>query len=135
MSIRRYLVLMLLSIITLIIFVSAIQGYKASMSKAESLFDDELVSLAQVISAITLPEGVVKHKVNSNFAYQVVMDEEVITRSENAPQRLINKLNNGFKDVNFLGKRWRTYSEKINDNLTANYWIIIAQPLKQRFDL
>ena len=135
MSIRRYLVLMLLSIITLIIFVSAIQGYKASMSKAESLFDDELVSLAQVISAITLPEGVVKHKVNSNFAYQVVMDEQVITRSENAPQRLINKLNNGFKDVNFLGKRWRTYSEKINDNSTANYWIIIAQPLKQRFDL
>ena len=74
MSIRRYLVLMLLSIITLVIFVSAIEGYKASMNKAESLFDDELVSLAQVISAIELPKGIIKHKITSNFAYQVIVD-------------------------------------------------------------
>ena len=135
MSIRRYLVLMLLSIITLVIFVSAIEGYKASMNKAESLFDDELVSLAQVISAIELPKGIIKHKITSNFAYQVIVDNQVVSHSENAPKTLINELSNGFKKVNFLGKRWRTYSEKVSDKSTADYWVIIAQPLKQRFDL
>ena len=135
MSIRRYLVLMLLSIITLVIFVSAIQGYKTSMRKAESLFDDELVSLAQVISAVELPKGVVKHKITSNFSYQVLMNDSVVTRSENAPKTVINELSNGFKNANFLGKRWRTYTEQISGKSTANYWVIIAQPITQRFDL
>ena len=67
MPIRRYLVLMLLSIITLVIFVSAIQGYKASMRKAESVFDNELVSLAQVITAVKLPKGVITHPATSIF--------------------------------------------------------------------
>jgi len=135
MSIRRYLVLMLLSIITLVIFVSAIQGYKASMRKAERLFDDELVSLAQVITAIELPKGIIEHKVTSNFSYQVAIDTQVVTRSNNAPKTLINDLTVGFKNVNFLGKRWRTYTEQITQKSTAQHWLIIAQPLTQRFDL
>lgn len=135
MSIRRYLVLMLLSIITLVIFVSAIQGYKASMRKAQSVFDNELVSLAQVITAVELPKGVIKHKAASNFAYQILLDDIVVTRSDNAPKTPINTLTMGFKEANFSGKRWRTYAAKIADNSGADYWLIIAQPLKQRFDL
>jgi two-component system sensor histidine kinase QseC len=135
MSIRRYLVLMLLSIITLVVFVSAIQGYKASMGKAESLFDDELVSLAQVIAAVELPVGVIKQKTLSNFVYQVVAGNTVVTRSENAPTLLINELSVGFKEANFLGKRWRTYTEKVVETTASTTWIIIAQPLTQRFDL
>jgi two-component system sensor histidine kinase QseC len=135
MPIRRYLVLMLLSIITLVIFVSAIQGYKASMRKAESVFDNELISLAQVITAVKLPKGVITHPATSNFAYQIVLDNQLVTRSDNAPNTLINALNTGFKEANFLGKRWRTYTDKIADNSATNTWVIIAQPLKQRFDL
>ena len=135
MPIRRYLVLMLLSIITLVIFVSAIQGYKASMRKAESVFDNELVSLAQVITAVKLPKGVITHPATSNFSYQIVFDNQVVTRSDNAPNTLINTLNNGFKEANFLGQRWRTYTDNITDNSATNAWVIIAQPLKQRFDL
>jgi two-component system sensor histidine kinase QseC len=135
MPIRRYLLLMLLSIITLVIFVSAIQGYKASMRKAESVFDNELISLAQVITAVKLPKGVITHPATSNFAYQIVLDNQVVTRSDNAPNTLINALNTGFKETNFLGKRWRTYTDKIADNSATNTWVIIAQPLKQRFDL
>ncbi|MFT5634986.1 MAG: two-component system sensor histidine kinase QseC [Cognaticolwellia sp.] len=135
MPIRRYLVLMLLSIITLVIFVSAIQGYKASMRKAESVFDNELVSLAQVITAVKLPKGVITHPATSNFSYQIVLDNQVVTRSDNAPNTLINTLNSGFKEANFLGKRWRTYTDKITGNSATNAWVIIAQPLKQRFDL
>jgi hypothetical protein len=44
---------------------------------------------------------------------------------------LINALNPGFKETNFLGKRWRTYTDKITYKSAADYWVIIAQPLKQ----
>ena len=78
MSIRRYLVLMLLSIITLVVFVSAIQGYKASMDKAESLFDNELLSLAQVITSVELPHGIIKQKTSAHFSYQLVVENQVM---------------------------------------------------------
>jgi len=135
MSIRRYLVLMLLSMITLVIFVSAIQGYKASMGKAQKVFDNELVSLAQIITAVELPKGVIKHKAASHFAYQIVLDDIVVTRSDNAPKKIISTLKSGFKEANFSGLRWRTYTEKITEKSAVNYWVIIAQPLTQRSDL
>ena len=135
MSIRRYLVLMLLSIITLVIFVSAIQGYKTSMDKAESLFDDELHSLAQVITSVDLPIGVIEQKAPANFSYQLIVENKVISRSNNAPARLMNTLTEGFTEANFLGKRWRTYTVPIEDRSMQVAWFIIAQPIKQRFDL
>lgn len=53
MSIRRYLVLILLSVITLVTFVAAIEGYRVSMTRASELFDGELTSLAQTLMVIT----------------------------------------------------------------------------------
>lgn len=135
MSIRRYLVLMLLSIITLVIFVSAIQGYKTSMDKAESLFDDELRSLAQVITSVELPAGVIAQKAPAHFSYQLVVENQVISRSDNAPLPLINALNEGYNEANFLGKRWRTYTMQLGNKPMQASWFIIAQPIKQRFDL
>lgn len=135
MSIRRYLVLILLSIITLVIFVSAIQGYKTSMSKAESLFDKELISLTQVLTAVALPNGVISQQKSANFAYQLIQDSQVLSRTSNAPSAMINELASGFRETNFLGKRWRTYTSKVNNGLGANIWFIIAQPIKKRFDL
>ena len=53
MSIRRYLTLILLSVITLVTFAAAIQGYRGSMAKATSVFDNELRSLTYVLVNIT----------------------------------------------------------------------------------
>ena len=136
MSILRYLVLMLLSIITLVIFVSAIQGYKASMNKAEALFDDELLSLAQVITSVELPRGVIEQKSQTKFSFQLIVDKQVVSRSNNAPLKLINELTPGYKEANFLGNRWRTYTVAVPSNIvTHKTWFIIAQPINQRFDL
>ena len=135
MSIRRYLVLILLSIITLVIFVSAIQGYKTSMSKAQNLFDKELISLTQVLTAVALPSGVIDQQDQPNFAYQLIVDNQVFSRSSNTPSTMINELSVGFRETNFLGKRWRTYTEKLKNTANENKWFIIAQPIKKRFDL
>ena len=51
MSIRRYLVLTLFSVLTLITFIAAIQGYKKSMSQAEEQFDHQLLDLAHTLIA------------------------------------------------------------------------------------
>mgnify|MGYP005992589219 FL=1 len=136
MSILRYLVLMLLSIITLVVFVSAIQGYKASMSKAEILFDNELLSLAQLITSVELPRGMIKQNAQTKFAFQLIVHDQVISRTDNAPTTLINELTPGYKNANFRGDRWRTYTiqvPKIDEKQKT--WFIIAQPIKQRFDL
>ncbi len=52
MSIRRYLVLTLFSVLTLITFIAAIQGYKASMSRAEKQFDQQLLDIAHTLLAV-----------------------------------------------------------------------------------
>ncbi len=135
MSIRRYLVLILLSIITLVIFVSAIQGYKTSMRKAQNLFDKELISLTRVLTAVALPSGVIDQQGQPNFAYQLIVNNQVFSRSSNTPSTMINELSTGFRETNFLGKRWRTYTEKLKNTANENKWFIIAQPIKKRFDL
>ena len=49
-SIRFFLVIVILSTITLLAFLTALNGYRDSMAKAEELFDSELVDKAHLLS-------------------------------------------------------------------------------------
>ena len=151
MSIRRYLVLTLFSVLTLITFIAAIQGYKQSMSQAEAGFDQQLLSLAQTLTAInSMPDA----KVNINrgktlqvvqqsaFAFQVWKNKRLVLKSNNAPDHLISNIELSssqgaeFFEVNFLDQRWRAIvmSSQLsthNDDMV----VIVAQPLKAQFSL
>lgn len=149
MSIRRYLVLTLFSVLTLITFIAAIQGYKQSMSQAEAGFDQQLLSLAQTLTAMNSmqnaninrdkPLQVVQQ---SAFAFQVWKNKRLILKSNNAPDHLITNIalssHQGaeFFEVNFLDQRWRAVALSSlflapNDNMV----VIVAQPLKAQFSL
>lgn len=52
MSIRRYLVLLIIAVITLVTFSAALQGYRNSMSQAELIFDNQLKLFATAISKL-----------------------------------------------------------------------------------
>lgn len=163
MSIRRYLVLTLFSVLTLITFIAAIQGYKKSMSQAEELFDHQLVDLAHTLIAInsiekpllqSIPEQaaqaqslplkntiIVKQK--GSFAFQIWKDQQLLLKSNNAPDHRIvnvNDIDSGkekmdFFEINFLQTRWRVLSLKHNisqDNL-SEINAIVAQPLQTQF--
>ena len=151
MSIRRYLVLTLFSVLTLITFIAAIQGYKQSMSQAEAGFDQQLLSLAQTLTAINnVPNARLENNKDktlrvaqqSAFAFQVWKNKRLVLKSNNAPDHLISNIelsshkNAEFFEVNFLDQRWRTVvlSSQLsthNDDMV----VIVAQPLKAQFSL
>jgi two-component system sensor histidine kinase QseC len=152
MSIRRYLVLTLFSVLTLITFIAAIQGYKQSMAQAEQGFDQQLLSLAQTLVVINNVAGLTSTDTNINqtlqvgqqsaFAFQVWKNKALFLKSNNAPDHQISNIQLGSKkeveffEVNFLDQRWRAVvlSPQIsidNDAMVA----IVAQPLKAQFSL
>ena len=152
MSIRRYLVLTLFSVLTLITFIAAIQGYKQSMAQAEQGFDQQLLSLAQTLVVINNVAGLTSTDTNINqtlqvgqqsaFAFQIWKNKALFLKSNNAPDHQISNIQLGSKkeveffEVNFLDQRWRAVvlSPQIsidNDAMVA----IVAQPLKAQFSL
>ena len=149
MSIRRYLVLTLFSVLTLITFIAAIQGYKQSMSQAEAGFDQQLLSLAQTLIAMnSMPNANINRDKTlqvvqqSAFAFQVWKNKRLILKSNNAPDHLITNIalsshqGTEFFEVNFLDQRWRAVALSSlflapNDNMV----VIVAQPLKAQFSL
>ena len=49
-SIRVFLVVVILAVITLFYFIAALRGYDSSMEEAERLFDVQLLDTARVIA-------------------------------------------------------------------------------------
>lgn len=146
MSIRRYLVLILLSIITLVTFLAAIQGYKASMEQANSLFDEQLQIVGKTLLATssiynknTLGNlsGEVPVVMSNNIAYQLFNNETLLLRTNNAPQHILTPLSSGFTELNFLGQRWRVFIESsdLQQVQSRHKKVIVAQPIEQRFSL
>lgn len=167
MSIRRYLVLTLFSVLTLITFIAAIQGYKVSMSRAEKQFDQQLLDIAHTLLAVQATalqtdridsfdakSTIRSDKTNNishitqveqqgSFAFQVWKNNDLIIKSNNAPDHriiaplLTNKQVNHLSEVNFLDKRWRviTLSKTLSVNNTTLVNVIVAQPLQTQFAL
>jgi two-component system sensor histidine kinase QseC len=166
MSIRRYLVLTLFSVLTLITFIAAIQGYKVSMSRAEKQFDQQLLDIAYTLLAVqttTMPvssslyrqdnkiahhskqviQPVTQVTQQGSFAFQVWKNDQLIIKSNNAPDHLIisaglsKDKSSHFSEVNFLNKRWRVLalSNKKSSPKKPSIYVIVAQPLQTQFAL
>jgi len=111
-SIRIFLVVVLLAIMTLTVFVAALHGYKSSAKEVQQLFDSELADRARLL-AVTGNGGSVTGEVVSvskQYAFQVWRDGELLQRSDNTPLLPITNLEEGYRDVNFNSYRWRTFT-------------------------
>ena len=154
MSIRRYLVLTLFSVLTLITFIAAIQGYKESMSQAKEQFDQQLLDFANTLHAVhhisdltltTKPIKTAQVTQQGSFAFQIWQNQQLVVKSNNAPDHLItnNKLitknhdENNFFEINFLQQRWRALAKShlITQDGTSIVNVVVAQPLKTQFAL
>ncbi|WP_198262697.1 sensor histidine kinase [sulfur-oxidizing endosymbiont of Gigantopelta aegis] len=156
-SIRFFLSIVILSTITLMAFLSALNGYQDSMSKAELLFDSELMDKAHLLSKAFS----VHHKKNESnthllnldrtdnsvnalasdisdknsddfFAFQIWQGDKLLLHSSLAPDKPIARFEAGFKDVNFLNHRWRVFSF-YND--ISDLWIITTERMDIRYVL
>jgi two-component system sensor histidine kinase QseC len=132
LSIRRYLTLILISVITLLTFASAIQGYRSSMLKAATVFDEELYSLAMVLAATTVSKEHIYDFSQAAFVYQVWQQSQLVISSNSQLLTPIAAVNEGFGENNFLAQRWRTYSHW---SAPEQRWVMVAQPLSRRFEL
>ncbi len=125
-SIRRYLVTILIAVLTLTSFLAALQSYRHSISRSDLLFDQDLVLLASSL----LPQFQADTSTTGELlVVQVWQGETLQYKSQQAPATRIGAPV-GFSEQNFAGQRWRTYVSQ-----TEQLSIIVAQPLKQRQEL
>ena len=127
-SIKQFLIIIILSTITLTSFLSAIHGYQDSIDKAEQLFDSELIDKAHLLS-LSLPQTgkgnslngtdkKIKHTVktisfeadkNGQFAFQVWEEKQLILQSKKIIDFPLDHFKPGLQTVNFSNHRWRIY--------------------------
>ncbi len=132
MKIRTFLLLVLLSVITLVCFSAVIAGYRASMASAEQIFDKNLETMAHAMALIPTQASTPVPHFGSNLALQIWRDNDLLLRSDNAPESAISAEPAGFGNNNFLGQRWRTYAW---DDSAGRQRIMVAQPLSRRVEL
>ncbi len=63
-SIRTFLIIVILSTVTLMAFLSALNGYQDSMAKAEQLFDSELVDKSHLLLQAFLARTLIDNKID-----------------------------------------------------------------------
>ncbi|TLM75274.1 ATP-binding protein [Microbulbifer harenosus] len=133
MSIRLFLLVALLSTITLVNFIAALHGYRASMEEAQRLFDRQITGTALLLAALPIDRTaplVVEE--NDLQAFQVrSADGQLLMRSDNAPTTPIGDVQEGFSEQNFSGFRWRVY----NHSAAGGRSIRVAERVDLRFRL
>ncbi len=130
-SIRSFLIIVLLSTITVVNSAAVYFGYRNSMEEANSLFDDRLDDVAQVLAAT--PRGSYQTVTGySSLVFQVWLNNELIGASRNAPTTPITDGTAGFSNVKFDGFGWRAFTLESED---TGRLIIVAESTDIRFEV
>jgi two-component system sensor histidine kinase QseC len=132
-SIRFYLVVALLSTVALGNFVAAVYGYRSSMIQAQALLDMQLADAATLINTMQPRSVPVVEQPSSRLAFQIWTENgRLVQRSSNSGETPITELEDGFRDENFEGYRWRTLS-RFDDR--QRRWILVAERIDIRTQL
>ena len=132
-SIRLYLILSLLAAVTLGNFVAAVYGYKSSMAEVEALLDTQLADTAALILTMRPATRRVSSPPSERLAFQIwTADRALVQRSENSGLEPITELEEGYRDENFSGYRWRVLSTFDDE---SDNWLLVAERTDIRIDL
>ena len=102
MSIQRYLLIVILSVVTLASFGAALQGYKASKTKLNQVFDEEMRSFAIALLHSPVKEASSNVVLHSVFAYQIWLENTLRLKSYNSPEGIITNTDRGFSDLSLI---------------------------------
>lgn len=131
-SIRLFLIVGTVATLILYNFIAALRGYMSSMDEADTLFDNQLLDLSQLVAHMDISRITRDFRLGNNLAFQLWEDESLLAASFHAPDAPINDFVPGFDFANFDGYRWRTYTRY---DETAGRWIIVAERSDLRFIL
>jgi len=127
-SIRRFLILTLISALVLVIFSAALHGYRATLNISSALLDDELIELSHAIAYFDSNQQEEEHE----LLFQIWKRGELISTSSAELTTPIAAFTPGFSEVNALGTRWRVFAKYQEQTAT---WYMVAQPVSNRFML
>lgn len=132
-SIRFYLIVALISTVTLGNFVAAIKGYRSSTKETQALLDTLLADTASLLQSLTPPAGRYDKTTSDRLAYQVwTMDGDFVMGSENSGESPMTRFETGYRDENFSDQRWRVLG--VQDAVNKR-WIFVAERIDIRIAL
>lgn len=148
-SIRLFLTLTIIAIITLVNFLSSLRGYRESMREAETLFNEQLVEYALLISATLPPAGTPASSTNPQSSFNPRLDNSpdfqstlvfqvldyqgnLVLNFNTSAEAAVTNLQPGYRDVNFDGYRWHTFTYRDAAN---QRWVVTAQRYDIRYTL
>ena len=132
-SIRFYLVVALLSTVALGNFVAAVYGYRSSMIQAQALLDMQLADAATLINTMQPRSTLVVEQPSSRLAFQIWTENgRLVQRSSSSGETPITVFEDGFRDENFEGYRWRVLS-RFDER--QRRWILVAERIDIRTQL
>ncbi|MBT1449301.1 HAMP domain-containing histidine kinase [Glaciecola sp. XM2] len=133
MSIKRRLIILIISTVVLASFFAALHGYRNSLEQLDDVFDEELITVSAFLSGFVNQSNGLPEKVDSEITYQIFVNNQLISSSMASPNAKMTLVNQGFDEVSFHGKRWRTYSStSVNEG--SNVTIMVAHPIQKRID-
>jgi two-component system sensor histidine kinase QseC len=129
-SIRFYLIVALLSTVALGNFVAAVYGYRSSMIEAQELLDTQLADTATLLQTVGDTSVGTVEQPSARLAFQVwTADGRPVQRSANSGQTPITAFEDGYRDQNFEGHRWRVLSRF---DATRQRWYLVAERIDIR---
>lgn len=152
-SIRVFLIVLLVAIVTLANFAAAVRGYFGSMDESERLFNQRLLQQVDLLNYV-LPDRYEDYSRRSSaeiFAFQnktagldespaiadlqfqwVSNDGVLLARSAGLPDAIIGELKTGYQFVNFNHYRWHVLVAPAANNTG---WYLLAERDDQRYRL
>jgi len=144
-SIRVFLIVTLLSGITLVIFVASLRGYQSSMEELQTVFDDQLQQNAELLGRYVraYQSGGPSQQPfatspgtgpDSGLLYQVWRDSDrrSILHSAGAPQEALLESREGFQQMNYRGYRWRAL---VLPDADSGLWLLLAERNDLRYKI
>jgi two-component system sensor histidine kinase QseC len=128
-SIRGFLIGVLLSTFTLLNFVAVLKGYEKGLETTRRVLDDELQDMAKLLATHSTRAVHPGEADRIHTAYQIIRDGQIQERSFNAPETFMAELTRGFAHANFLQQRWRIYAHYESE---SQIWVLVAEPEQQR---
>jgi len=132
-SIRFYLVVALLSTVALGNFIAAVYGYRSSMQEALALQDTQLADMATLLQTVRNSATGKAAQPSERLAFQIWSDGgNLIQHSDNSGTVPITEFEEGYRDENFEGFRWRVLSRHAENQ---RRWILVAERIDIRTEL
>lgn len=150
-SIRVFLILLLIGVVTLANFTAGLRGYVGSLEEAEAFFDERLDAQLEFIHAslglalkqseqlrTTLqiaPTLVLGKPLPSRYhiEFQIFHPQRgLVARSEDFPVQALVLWQEGFSEFEYEGVRWRG---RIHWDEPLGLWYLVAERFDQRYSL